>query len=68
MQWVCVDSRTQAPNGQGPYETKTLGTVITAVGAGALVASAIVFFTAPSKSSSVAFAASPSAIWLVGRF
>ncbi len=65
---ICVDSHGMWVDHQTPYQTKTLGIAITAAGAGALVASAIVFFTAPSKSTSVTLAASPSAIWLVGRF
>jgi hypothetical protein len=52
------------------YHTKTDGWVVAGLGAAALVAGGIVFFTggASSSASSVAFGASPNGLWLAGRF
>ena len=51
------------------YHTKTDGWIVAGLGAAALVAGGIVFFTGPSSSaSSVALGASPNGIWVAGRF
>jgi hypothetical protein len=51
------------------YHTKTDGWLVAGLGAAALVAGGIVFFTGPSSSpSSVAVGASPNGLWLAGRF
>ena len=66
--FYCQTGTGQSVVRSGTYETKTRGEIMTGVGAAALIAGAIVLFTGPSKSPSVALAASPSAVWLVGRF
>ncbi len=51
------------------YDTKTGGQIAIGLGAAALVAGAIIFFTGPSDSSpSVALGGSPDGLWLAGRF
>jgi hypothetical protein len=51
------------------YNTKTGGEIAIGLGAAAVVAGAIVFFTSPSDASpSVALGASPNGLWLAGRF
>jgi len=51
------------------YDTKTVGEIAVGVGAAAIVAGAIVFFTAPSENgSTVAVGASPNGLWVAGRF
>ena len=51
------------------YQTKTDGWIVAGLGAAALVAGGIVFFTGPSNSSSsVALGASPNGLWVAGRF
>lgn len=51
------------------YQTKTDGWIVAGLGAAALVAGGIVFFTGPSSSgSSVALGASPNGLWVAGRF
>jgi len=51
------------------YVTKTGGEIFVGVGAAAIAAGAIVFFTGPSKTEpAVALGASPRGLWLRGRF
>jgi len=66
--FYCLTGTGQSVVRSGTYQTKTRGEIMTGVGAAALIAGAIVLFTGPSKSPSVALAASPNAVWLIGRF
>jgi hypothetical protein len=51
------------------YRTKTPGWITAGLGAAALVAGGVIFFTGPSKATaSVALGASPNGLWVVGRF
>ncbi|MFL5306807.1 MAG: PEGA domain-containing protein [Polyangia bacterium] len=57
----CVDSKY--------YDTKTGGEIAIGLGAAAVVAGAIIFFTSPSDDApSVALGASPNGLWVAGRF